>query len=495
MANDVCFIRRTTLEEIADAIRTVKGIEVKIPVSVLKQALLTGEVTTTAPTDTAAWYRIRRQTLVDIADGVRQIDETTSEIVGAELAARILALAQIPDTPTTVKLATPVIALYDENGIIEPEYTTSAILGEAILGYCILGSAGDGITRQQLDTPVIYLYDDEADNTTTVQLDTPVIYLYDDEAEPEITVVQLATPIIELVTVSDDGEEEEPVITTIQLDTPIIYLEEVTDDSGEEEPTVTIIQLATPVIELVEVAEEEPDIPDEPEEPTIIQLATPVIYLYEVAEEEPEEPDVPDVPVEPTIVQLDTPVVYLEEVAEEEPDVPDVPEEPTIIQLDTPVIELVEIKEEVEPEEPDVPDGLVKMTYNSSGYINSNGEFFEPSGLGLKYSQLISLWILANGSDGWCVWSEFSSPTEIKIFYYDNDNKLVGTLGYEDYLSRGLTAEFIVGYAANNYPTATQAIFTLDTSANDAVDAIYVYEVEEEEEYKLATPVIELVVA
>ena len=428
---DMLCIQATTLDELIEAIETSGRITVRIQKT---------------PQD-ADEYVIAKSTLVKIADEVRAIEGTIEKIPGAELAARIRALQQ---TLITIKLATPVIALYDENGKIEPEYDTTAILGNAILGYAILGNGGNTV---KLDTPVIYLYDDGVEDETVIEkLATPVIYLYEDtDEEPEVTILKLATPVIELVVeneTEDDGGEVEPTI--IQLDTPIIYLEEVTDDSEEDEPEVTIIQLATPVIELYEETVE-------PEEPavTVIQLVTPVIYLEEIKE---------DIPDEPTIVQLDTPVIYLEVIEEEE-------------------------------EEPDVPDGVVKMTYNSSGYIDSNGNFFEPSLEELKYSQLIYLYSLANGSDGWCVWSEFSSPTEIKIFYYDDDNKLVGTLGYEDYLSRGLTAEFIVGYAANNYPTATQAIFTLDTSANDAVDAIYVYEVEEEEEYKLATPVIELVVA
>ena len=49
MANDVYFILRTTLKEIADAIRRVKGVEGAIPVGELDTALLSGVVSTSAP--------------------------------------------------------------------------------------------------------------------------------------------------------------------------------------------------------------------------------------------------------------------------------------------------------------------------------------------------------------------------------------------------------------------------------------------------------------
>lgn len=120
-----------------------------------------------------------------------------------------------PDEPTTVKLATPVIALYDENGKIEIEYDTTAILGRAILGSAILGNGGN-----------------------TVKLDTPIIHLYDDASgEPDYSIVRLATPVIELVEIEDGvnepDEPEEPDVpdepTIVKLATPVIKLIDVTD--------------------------------------------------------------------------------------------------------------------------------------------------------------------------------------------------------------------------------------------------------------------------
>lgn len=341
---------------------------------------------------------IARKTLEKVADEVRAFDGTTGKILIGQLAKRILELSEspdIPDIPVTVKLATPIIALYDDDGIIEPdkpntEYNTTAILGKAILGFAILGNAiDDGTTLVKLATPVIHLYDDttgepdyvlvklatpvialyddsviEPDAPTVIQLTTPIIALYDETDEPKVTVKQLATSVIHLEEVTEETVE--------QLATPIIYLEEITEDSGDDEPTEpTIVQLATsviyletnvtklgtPVIYFYEEEEEEPDVPIIPE-PTVDQLATPVIYL-EVIEDETDEPEV-------TVKQLDTSAIYLEKIVTVKQlyasviYLERVEPEATAIQLATPVIELV-VEDETEDDGGEVESNIIQL--------------------------------------------------------------------------------------------------------------------------------------
>ena len=265
MAETLC-IQATTLKEIIDAIEASGCVTIRIQMS----------------PPNAEEYIIARETLVKVADEVRAFDGTTAEILVAELATRILALAEdVPNEPTIIKLATPIIALYDENGIIEPEQppvsgNTTAILGEAILGLAILGNSGNTV---KLATPIIRLYDDSTGepDVPIIKLATPIIALYNDSVvepdEPDVpdepTIEKLATPIIALY--------EEAEVTVKQLGTTVIYLEEVAEE--------TVVQLATPVIYL-------------DEEGKVKQLGTTTIYLEEVAEE--------------TVVQLATPVIYLE---------------------------------------------------------------------------------------------------------------------------------------------------------------------------------------
>ncbi len=358
MADMLC-IQATTLDELIGAIEASGRITVRIRKK---------------PQD-AEEYIIPESTLVKIANEIRAIEGTTAKIPGAELASRILALDETIE-PTIIQLATPIIALYDENGKIEPEYSTSAVLGEAILGYAILGDTGDGKTRKKLDTPVIYLYDDA---------------------------------------------EEDPVIE--QLATPVIYLEEVTDDSGEEEQP-TVKQLATPIIELV-VVEDSGD--DEPEV-TIIQLAPPIIYL-DIVEEEPDEP-----------------------------------------------VEPVEV-----------------ATIGYGNYGRFSFDEIIPSTT-VKYSALIPIAALVNGSDGWCVFMEAPADgnfAEEKGAFYDADGNYVGPYSYEE---KEGTAEEIKRFAPS---TATHVRFFLNTEGNISAgkDVIYVDASYLPFTDKLATPIIGMAVA
>ena len=134
MENNVYFVKRTTLKKIADAIKHHQEkqnhfINVNIPVRELAEALRYGTVSTTAPSATEETYRIQRQTLVDVADVVRDITGTTEDIAVIELEGRILNLMQ--------KLATPQIELVEVNA----------------------DGTGDGETSlKRLETPKVYLY-------------------------------------------------------------------------------------------------------------------------------------------------------------------------------------------------------------------------------------------------------------------------------------------------------------------------------------------------
>lgn len=83
-------IRTPTLKEIADAIRRVRYLDVNIPTSELASALRTGRVLTNAEPTDSKLLRIRRQTLVDIADVIRERSGGTAEIDVDKLAKMIL---------------------------------------------------------------------------------------------------------------------------------------------------------------------------------------------------------------------------------------------------------------------------------------------------------------------------------------------------------------------------------------------------------------------
>lgn len=248
----------------------------------------------------------------------------------------------------------------------EVEYNPTAKLGEAILGYLILGGAEAPVdpSAPKLATPVIYVF-------TTDSGEEPD----DDEDEggtdsPEIT--KLSTPFITLVTEGEGGEtpdepeepeEPEDPESKEQLSTPYITLYDtsIPDDSepieissilGEARLGYLILsssqdpetkeQLLTPVIYLFEDLE-------------IEQLSTPYVQLVTVDTEEPEEPEAQQlqtpviklVSLEPEYTDLSTPIIKIVEISDvpEEPEVPeepDVPEEP-VEKLETPVIDIVEI--------------------------------------------------------------------------------------------------------------------------------------------------------
>lgn len=332
-------IRTPTLEAIADAIEQKKTI---------------ADFPTLHITEDKDLHFIYRQTLVDIADIVRNTQGTTAEISVLELAQRVLALG---GSIYPSKLSTPVIRLETDGESTNTSNYTPAILGKAILGRTILGKVA---VLPKLSTPNIYL---EIDGES-MKLDAPVIYI-------ETGLEKLDAPTINLVIIEDGGEDEPiipiklgtPVIylhteaETIKLSTPTIYLETVdevcehtytnvvTDATCTEQGYTTytcttcgdvfvsnytdalghsfgepyysdefatgyghkcercghcedlenpIEQLEQPHIWLEEVEDEVPDVPDEP-----VKLATPVIVLEEVDD---------------VLVKLDAPTINLETV-------------------------------------------------------------------------------------------------------------------------------------------------------------------------------------
>lgn len=276
----------------------------------------------------------------------------------------------------------------------EVEYNPTAKLGEAILGYLVLGDVEIPVdpSAPKLATPVIYVFttdsgeepddgEDEGgtDSPEITKLDTPFITLVIEEEggetpeEPE----QPGNPE-EPEEPDEPGEPEEPDEPEVpdskeQLSTPYITLYDtsVPDDSetielssvlGEARLGYLILstsqdpetkeQLLTPVIYLFEDLE-------------IEQLSTPYVQLVTVDTEEPEEPETQQlaapiiklVSIEPEATTLSTPVIKIVEISDipEEPDVPDEPEDPVLEKLDTPVIELIG-----DPEEPEAPEEPVE---------------------------------------------------------------------------------------------------------------------------------------
>ena len=154
-------IRRETLIGIADAIREVKGIAEEIPVRSFVEALTDGTFTETAETASAEYYQIDIQILIDLADAVRRLTGQTKKIAVSSMAEEIIKIKDV-----------------------------SAVLGDAILGRMILGN--DGLPK--LNAPIIYL-----EENNDPKLDTPTIYLEADKLDAPViylAIDKLGTPII-----------------------------------------------------------------------------------------------------------------------------------------------------------------------------------------------------------------------------------------------------------------------------------------------------------
>ena len=174
----------------------------------------------------------------------------------------------IPEVTEFVKLSSPVI-YFDykseggEGGGTPPvgENTTSAVLGQAILGFAILGNDSFSENIVRLEAPVIYFADEESN-------------------EPDYDFVKLAAPVIRITeTEGEDGDDTDSPIV-VKLEAPVVYIEK--QEDGEQEP-------------------EPPEEPEHPQEPIIVKLGAPVIWF--VGEQEPEEP---------IVVKLGVPVAHLE---------------------------------------------------------------------------------------------------------------------------------------------------------------------------------------
>ena len=192
---EMLLIQVSTLNEIIDALNASKFVTVRIRMSPLNDEE----------------NIISRKILEKVADEIRECDGTTEKIPINELATRITNIVRKIQLATPIiamydddifikpeQLATPIIALYDDDVLIEPdsppaENNTSAVLGVAILGMAILGSGSDGgatdeLKREQLETTIITLCGDYGSRVE--QLETTIIALYDE------TVSRLATPVI-----------------------------------------------------------------------------------------------------------------------------------------------------------------------------------------------------------------------------------------------------------------------------------------------------------
>lgn len=325
--NDICFIYRSTLEAIAEYIRSKEGTTALIPVTELAERLLAlcgqSDGTTTAILGRA----ILGKAILGRTVSLPKLSAPTIWLEGAADVPKLdTPVIRLEDVVEAVKLATPTIRLYEEGS---GDGSTTAILGQAILGKAILGKAipGGDVDQPKLDAPVIRL----VDMGETIKLDAPVIRL-------------------------------EEIAEIVKLAAPTIRLEEVAE----------IIKLAAPTIRLEEVATEEPDVPDIP------KLATPSIRIEVIEDVVPDEPDVP------TIEKLDAPTIRIEVIEDEEPDEPDIPVVP---KLDAPVISLVEVSDVIEPaagskENPHqvsgeaAPPYIIKVPANSTVYYKYNLMFY-----------------------------------------------------------------------------------------------------------------------
>lgn len=310
MPRDVHFIKRVTLDEIADAIRYKQASEnnfiyVAIPANEFARALRDGEVSVNTPPATELMYKIHRESLADLADVIRSLSGTTDDILGKDMAGMIIDLIT-----KIIVLETPQIEIVDanigddeeDNGVNRLDKPHIEILGGDI------EEEKPPVYVQVLGTPQIAIIDPDAAEEETPEvvlrpLDTPYITIRgiegeggDDEQHEPITLAQPQITI-EGGNVSDDVVEPEG---TKQLATPQIYIAD-PNATTPEEPAGTQ-QLARPSITI-----ENPNAVDgEITTPTITPLAQPEIKLYSIK----------DYPWNPEIsktTKLEKPTIIIEE--------------------------------------------------------------------------------------------------------------------------------------------------------------------------------------
>lgn len=312
MANNELPIKLITLKKIADAIKHHQAkqnhiINVNIPVRELAKALRYGTVSTTAPVATEEIYKIQLQTLVDVADVVRDITGTMGEIAVKDLEGRILNLSTTLDTPQ-IEIVDPNIGGDEED---------------------------DGIRR--LERPQIVILGGDIEEETPPEdkrvLDTPHIAIIDpdaaEEETPGIVLRPLDAPYITIRGIEGEGDGDDEQHEPIPLDQPQIYI--VGGDVHEEEQKPDDVrQLTAPIIYIAS-----PDATDTPEEPEVTQqLSAPTITIAN--------PNAVDGEITtPTITPLAQPQIVLGWIIDD----PFNPEIPTITALEKPTIIIDEFKD------------------------------------------------------------------------------------------------------------------------------------------------------
>lgn len=206
MNSELLIIRTSTLTKIADSIRTVRGLTVKIPTVELVSALKTGKVSVESAKEptTRSELLISRQILTDIADAVREKIGSTADIPVSGLSAAILAAfknAPGGDTQgTTFEISDGIDVLEENSGggltliiygyddLIKLNSPTIYVDVEIVSKLDAPTIYLDGVILPKLDAPTIH-----SEIETIAKLDTPTIYL-GNSAFPK-----LATPIITIL--------------------------------------------------------------------------------------------------------------------------------------------------------------------------------------------------------------------------------------------------------------------------------------------------------
>ena len=220
-------IKTSTLTEIADAIRTVRGITGIIPVKEFDKALL-GETLSNVPAASEEYYLIERQTLINFANVLRIKSNTSSKIMVSDLAATVLSLGEIedepeqPEQPELTKLQTPQIyaeIVSEPKPIIKFYVEYKGADSTNVEGYI----SEEGSWRDYFAGP--YQSDDfdiESENILYLKgLNAPKILLHGDH-----TPVSLDEQIEESKTYYTYRRSSLP-----ELKSPLIYLDVVIDDA------------------------------------------------------------------------------------------------------------------------------------------------------------------------------------------------------------------------------------------------------------------------
>lgn len=267
----------------------------------IKVGVFTGNLRTTTP----AYISAMRSILCGSGSPAPPSDDVYNQIMDGlnNLSDRVKALEQGGTTPNPggtglSENAATLLIMILQNGLFTTDQSENINALAKELGVELGDDPGE-----EPDIP------DVPDDPVISKLANPVIWI---ERELE----KLATPVIRLETVTDEGDEGDSGNDTDET-TPAILGVAVLGRTILGEYGGTLPKLSAPVIRLETVTD---DSEEEPEE--IPKLDAPVISLETVTEPEDEEPE------EPVAPKLDAPVITLETV---------------VMVLDAPVIELVEV--------------------------------------------------------------------------------------------------------------------------------------------------------